>query len=1076
MSMNLESSTETTELDQTAEISSSASVESFDEIPETEENFDDCGLEDSQEYTETPEKESSELEECEDFDDCEKLSEQSEEGESFSESDLEESYEDCDKNGSEINEEQSFSETEEDEKQEELKESVEEELGEEKELSDEEKQELDETVEEVQEEQEHSEENEIPEEEKEVSETEEDEKQEELKESVEEELGEEKELSDEEKQELDETVEEVQEEQEHSEENEISEEEKEVSETEEDEKQEELRESVEEKLGEEKELSDEEKQELDETVEEVQEEQKHSEENEIPEEKEVSETEENEKQEELKESVEEKLGEEKELSDEEKQELDETVEEVQEEQKHSEENEIPEEKEVSETEENEKQEELKESVKEKLGEDRYALRTADTIDETTSPREIQQAELENRTKLEAAKEEREQLKAALDDRFGQVVSMDRNSEGFKQALEEYNQMKDARGELDHRISEMEEQMKEFRLKTEEIRECQVEKGREAAGNMEETIAQAEQAHSDWENQYTGKMDSESLSKIREENDRVLDTMKQQEAALQTARDAKMAQINEYVMQRGLERADTRYDPVYQRMIDEYRQLSGAQDTLRYQKGRLEENNRQIEERLGPKDPENLTALTGERAYQKYRELETQGRIRHRRLEQPETHSVKASDIYGIDGYEQGDSRFWEHHGNNRDDYFRIAAQLPRVQEKIRSGASFEEICQDPQLRDCAIAYYREDKMVRVSRFGETYLMEDDGRHRIAAAKELGCEVPVKVVGTAEEIPERKEEIPGAKQAEQSKVIKERLASLFGFGKKGREPSAEVPKESPEVSKEPEKPELRNQILNQKLPYRLENPEKENLKKRIDKVREIPPEKLTDENRNEILEIAEKDLSACYSKYLKEKNLENPGKTLSFVSQKEMVELTGKENILGVYESKQDTVKLNKQLNRDMKHIMSTAQHEYLHWLSQKRNAEGKPDGLSGIKTLDDAYPAYNVAMNEGITEMLAVDQMKQYFPDYETRSYQLEVKAMQEFRKAYGEEKLLDAYMNNDLEALQKDYDAHMGEGSFVRLASDLHNIYLLEMNHKTDDAKAAYETLSQKLKTYQDAKRRNHE
>ena len=958
MSINLESSTETTELDQTAEISSSASVESFDEIPETEENFDDCGLEDSQEYTETPEKESSELEECEDFDDCEKLSEQSEEGESFSESDLEESYEDCDKNGSEINEEQSFSETEEDEKQEELKESVEEELGEEKELSDEEKQELNETVEEVQEEQEHSEENEIPEEEKEVSETEEDEKQEELKESVEEEFGEEKELSDEEKQELDETVEEVQEEQKHSEENEIPEEEKEVSETEED----------------------------------------------------------------------------------------------------------------------EKQEELKESVEEKLGEDRYALRTADTIDETTSPREIQQAELENRTKLEAAKEEREQLKAALDDRFGQVVSMDRNSEGFKQALEEYNQMKDARGELDHRISEMEEQMKEFRLKTEEIRECQVEKGREAAGNMEETIAQAEQAHSDWENQYTGKMDSESLSKIREENDRVLDTMKQQEAALQTARDAKMAQINEYVMQRGLERADTRYDPVYQRMIDEYRQLSGAQDTLRYQRVRLEENNRQIEERLGPKDPENLTALTGERAYQKYRELETQGRIRHRRLEQPETHSVRASDIYGIDGYEQGDSRFWEHHGNNRDDYFRIAAQLPRVQEKIRSGASFEEICQDPQLRDCAIAYYREDKMVRVSRFGETYLMEDDGRHRIAAAKELGCEVPVKVVGTAEEIPERKEEISGVKQAEQSKVIKERLASLFGFGKKGREPSAEVPKESPEVSKEPEKPEPRNQILNQKLPYRLENPEKENLKKRIDKVREIPPEKLTDENRNEILEIAEKDLSACYSKYLKEKNLENPGKTLSFVSQKEMVELTGKENILGVYESKRDTVKLNKQLNRDMKHIMSTAQHEYLHWLSQKRNAEGKPDGLSGIKTLDEAYPAYNVAMNEGITEMLAVDQMKQYFPDYETRSYQLEVKAMQEFRKAYGEEKLLDAYMNNDLEALQKDYDAHMGEGSFVRLASDLHNIYLLEMNHKTDDAKAAYETLSQKLKTYQDAKRRNHE
>ena len=93
--------------------------------------------------------------------------------------------------------------------------------------------------------------------------------------------------------------------------------------------------------------------------------------------------------------------------------------------------------------------------------------------------------------------------------------------------------------------------------------------------------------------------------------------------------------------------------------------------------------------------------------------------------------------------------FWNHHGNTKEDYMNLASKLPEVQEQLASGKTLDEIKQNPELHDTAAAYYNPDKMIHVYQDENGYHFEDDGRHRLEAAKEVGCDVPVRVSGMEE---------------------------------------------------------------------------------------------------------------------------------------------------------------------------------------------------------------------------------------------------------------------------------------------------------------------------------------
>jgi len=107
--------------------------------------------------------------------------------------------------------------------------------------------------------------------------------------------------------------------------------------------------------------------------------------------------------------------------------------------------------------------------------------------------------------------------------------------------------------------------------------------------------------------------------------------------------------------------------------------------------------------------------------------------------------VNASDIDMTYAQGMDSDQFWNHHGNTKEDYMRMAERIPDVQQALDSGKSLDEIKQDPELKDTAHAYFDPENMIKVEQQADgSYSFADDGRHRIAAAQELGYEIPVDV--------------------------------------------------------------------------------------------------------------------------------------------------------------------------------------------------------------------------------------------------------------------------------------------------------------------------------------------
>ena len=112
--------------------------------------------------------------------------------------------------------------------------------------------------------------------------------------------------------------------------------------------------------------------------------------------------------------------------------------------------------------------------------------------------------------------------------------------------------------------------------------------------------------------------------------------------------------------------------------------------------------------------------------------------------------VNASDIDMTYAQGMDSDQFWNHHGNTKEDYMRVAERIPDVQQALDSGKSLDEIKQDPELKDTAHAYFDPENMIKVEQQADgSYSFADDGRHRIAAAQEFGYEIPVEVTNKSE---------------------------------------------------------------------------------------------------------------------------------------------------------------------------------------------------------------------------------------------------------------------------------------------------------------------------------------
>ena len=92
--------------------------------------------------------------------------------------------------------------------------------------------------------------------------------------------------------------------------------------------------------------------------------------------------------------------------------------------------------------------------------------------------------------------------------------------------------------------------------------------------------------------------------------------------------------------------------------------------------------------------------------------------------------------------------FWSQHDSDgtADSFKAIADKIPTVSSMLSEGKSLSEIRQDPSLEKCVSIYFDPSNMVKVEKWGDYYVFNANGRHRILAARDKGFNIPVKVIG------------------------------------------------------------------------------------------------------------------------------------------------------------------------------------------------------------------------------------------------------------------------------------------------------------------------------------------
>lgn len=98
------------------------------------------------------------------------------------------------------------------------------------------------------------------------------------------------------------------------------------------------------------------------------------------------------------------------------------------------------------------------------------------------------------------------------------------------------------------------------------------------------------------------------------------------------------------------------------------------------------------------------------------------------------------------GEVEDSSVFWEQHekGGTAESFQEIASHIPEVRERLADGDTLDDLAGDDKLSDCASIYFR--NMPEVVERDGYYEFDSNGRHRILAARALGHDIPVKVIG------------------------------------------------------------------------------------------------------------------------------------------------------------------------------------------------------------------------------------------------------------------------------------------------------------------------------------------
>lgn len=219
--------------------------------------------------------------------------------------------------------------------------------------------------------------------------------------------------------------------------------------------------------------------------------------------------------------------------------------------------------------------------------------------EEVSADEINKLKEEHAAELEAKVAERDAIEAQRKSKFDEVLSKEKGSEEYKQALQEYNALQDQKMVLDEQVAEMGEQQEILEKKSLALRDAQIQKGAEAMAVSAVTLAGVDELQERYDQAYYDvKSDKSELASIREDSCSAIKELSAEKDSIKQAMDAKMDEISEYVTSNNMDRYDTAHDLHYQQMSAEYNTMKESYDRIGYSIVKLDENNKAITEQLG----------------------------------------------------------------------------------------------------------------------------------------------------------------------------------------------------------------------------------------------------------------------------------------------------------------------------------------------------------------------------------------------------------------------------------------------------------------------------------------------
>lgn len=219
----------------------------------------------------------------------------------------------------------------------------------------------------------------------------------------------------------------------------------------------------------------------------------------------------------------------------------------------------------------------------------------------------------------------------------------------------------------------------------------------------------------------------------------------------------------------------------------------------------------------------------------------------------------------------------------------------------------------------------------------------------------------------------------------------------------------------------------NQLLS--VPSQGKNP----LAQDFSELKGIKVSDLSVDNLENLTRIAVENLKIKYQDRVPPHRLEEITGRISFLSVEEVRMELGCENVeryCGYYRPDIDVIRVNLGGNAMVSDILATIDHEALHFLSQGTT------NLGGVMNAQIIYN--NVGMNEGITEMLSIKNMRSVNPEYHSNSYREEVNIMSQFTDICGETLILDAYLQQDFALLANDFNEGTSSNAFEEFCNQL--------------------------------------